>query len=82
MFVPIHHLPHGPRHRGGRNPQVRARAVLAAASGAVLTAGVSNALQGASGGSGHAMVVGLGIGLGSAALGLAVARAIGRQGKL
>jgi hypothetical protein len=82
MFVPIH-----ARRRGAADgsAQVRSkRAALVAIVGvATTTAMVSNLVQAGArhqaGGKGVA--IGLAIGIGSAALGLALARAIGRQGK-
>jgi hypothetical protein len=81
MFVPIH-----ARRRGaaGGNAQVRSkRATLVAILGVVTTAMVSNVVRagarGTDGGIGTA--IGLAIGIGAAALGLALARAVGRQGK-
>ncbi len=75
MFVPIHHI-----HRSrGKSPQVKIKAVLGAVVGALVTGVLSRVLHG---GGPKAVVLALALGLGSAALGIALARRIGRQGRI
>ena len=81
MFVPIH----ARRVRAaGKSVQNKVRpAVLAAVLTAVMAGMASNLLHARAlhGGSVKAVAFGLAIGVGAAALGLALARAIGRQPK-
>jgi hypothetical protein len=82
MFVPIH-----PRRAaaGGKNAQVKVRrAVALAAATGVVAAMVSDLIHAGArgGGGGKGLAIGLAIGIGSALLGLTLARAIGRQGRI
>ena len=81
MFVPRH------RHRagaGGKPAQVKIKPAIIMAVATAVVAGVASDLLHARalhGGSVKAVAFGLVIGIGAAALGLALARAIGRQPK-
>lgn len=78
MFVPIHHI-----HRArGKSPEVKLKAVATTVAGVIATGVVTNLVQAGGHGAGKAVGLGLALGLGCAALGLGVARAIGRQGKI
>ena len=82
MFVPI--LARRVR-AAGKSVQNKVRpAVLAAVLTAVMAGMVSNLLHARAlgGSSAKAVVIGLAIGIGAALLGLALARVIGRQGRL
>jgi hypothetical protein len=82
MFVPVHR-----RRSAAAGEKAKARpkpAAIAAAVTAVVAAMVSNLIHaGKPAGAGGAFVlIGLLIGIGAAALGLIIARAIGRQGRI
>jgi hypothetical protein len=81
MIVPIHAL----RAAAGRGAQARVKpAVIGAVAAAVAVGMVSDLLHARAigGGSAKTAALGLAIGIGAALVGFALARAIGRQGKL